>query len=224
MGINDYASFHEEMLQLIASGYANLGDCLSRLSDEIRTDERELRHWVIMLQNQWTSLKSAEIKGLGIDEKEKNSLTFRVINCVDEFVRCRQAELFHEKILVVSFDNQTMEKMAKFLNPVFFKGEIYRDSSQKLREDLAAGCNFVLFDNYHCGKAHRKYRQELLDGYLASEKTNALLSFGPWVEGYDPTDLYPHKFFAANSPFSLYARIRELREFLKIYGKPQPPS
>lgn len=224
MAINNYSVFHEEMLQFIASGYDNLGDCLSRLSAEIRMDEREMRHWVIMLQNQWASLKSTELKGLNIDEKDKNALTFRAINCVDEFIRSRQAELFHEKILIVSYDQLTMGKMNKFLNLNFFKGEIRRDSSRILQENLADGCDFVLFDNYHCLPENTKYRQDLLDAYLASSKTNALLSFGAWIPGYNPADLYPHKFFAANSPFSLYARIRELREFLKIHGKPQPPS
>lgn len=223
MGINDYTAFKDEMFQLIGGGYDNLEKCLSKISTEIRPDEHDLRQLITMLQAQLSTQKGAETKGLSVEEKEKNALTFRVMNCVDEFVRSRQSELFFEKILVVSFDEHTMKKMDKFLNPTFFKGEIRRDASQELREDLADGCDFVLFDNYHCPEQNSKYRQDLLDDYLASQKTNAVLSFGAWINNYDPTKVYPHKFFAANSPFSLYARIRELREFLKIHGKPESP-
>lgn len=223
MNITNYEEFRELMSRLISSGFDRLDECLTRIEAELRVDEAGLKHTVTSLQSELADIRNKEIKEGNVKEKRKNKLRSRVLIYLDDFIKHRLSEMFYEKILVVSYSEDTMEKMNKFLNPAFFKGEIISETTQVFRADLAEGCDFVLFDNYHCPEVNSKYRRDLLDAYLASDNTQALLSFGPWIENYDPSKYYPHKFFAANSPFSLYARIRELREFLKIHGKPEHP-
>ncbi len=196
-------------------------ECLGELKEILRLDEHELKSSLIELQAQWSEWKKADMRG--IEKVEKSTLRDRISSFMAELFARRRAEMFHEKIWAVAYDETAADKLRRYLNPEFFDmGNISLNPDLKEQAAQAKDYDFVLFDTYHAPDDDKSYSRELLTQYLNAFEVKVVLLFGPHDEAMNATfKSYRNKFFAANSPFSLYARIRELREFLKIHGAPE---
>jgi hypothetical protein len=184
------------------------------------SDTHEDTTWTL-LRREWTAQQQAEQRGDAPTAKEQNNLMFRLCQFGNEVVQKRRAEIFMEKICVVCFDEAGKAAMGKYFNPRYFNPENirYHCFSERKEADLvaAAKSTFVLFDNYHVpADGDTSYQRDLLTDYLNADEARYVLSFGSWVFDSKEMHGWADKFYAANSPISLYARIRELREYLKM--------
>lgn len=198
-----------------------LDECLQTLKTALRPDETTFRDNLVLLHAQWSEWKKANIRGT--EPEKKSILRDRLLSFAATLFAARRAEIFHEKIWVVVYDETAKTKLGRYLNPAFFDmGNISIEPAHNAQTALAKDYDFVLFDTYHAPEDDKSYSRELLAKYLSAPEAKVVLLFGPHDENMNATfKACRDKFFAANSPFSLYARIRELREFLKIHGAPQ---
>ncbi len=184
------------------------------------SDDHEETIWTL-LRREWTAQQQAEQRGDAPTAKEQNNLMNRLLQLGSEVVQKRRAEIFLEKICVVCYDEAGKAAMRKYFNPRYFNPEniYYHCFSERKEADLvaAAASTFVLFNNYHVpADGNTAYQRDLLTDYLNADEARYVMSFGAWVFDSKEMHGWAAKFYAANSPISLYARIRELREYLKM--------
>jgi|GEM_PF-1756427 len=198
-----------------------IDDFFNLLEQHLYPADSAERTTFTLLKNQWKRQQQEYLREGEIPEKQRNNLIFRLIGFGGEVVQKRRSEQYLEKITVVCYDKNGKDKMAPYFNPRYFVPEnihyhCFTDTA-KPRLDLAKVSDFVVFDNYHVPvDGDNAYQRDLLADYLNAREAQYVLSFGGWVFDNDEIRPWMDKFYAANSPISLYARIRELREYIKI--------
>jgi hypothetical protein len=200
----------------IANG--EIQELIEWLSEELKYFEQHLYEFTL-LSGRWRYHRKSVIT---TGESEENAkYADLLMEFTKDWFRHLESEIYYEKLLIVVESGYAQQQMQTYLKARYFIPEhlswhvAERDGSGV---KSAAGYDFVLFDAYHCTD-NRSYKIELLTQYLSADTTSVLLYFGLPDDTLDSTvEKYREKFYASNSPFSLYARIKELREYLKIHG------
>lgn len=107
--------------------------------------------------------------------------------------------------------------MRKFFNERYFRNVAYLPSESEKVADKKF--DIVVFYALHLNKMEKEEADKqriLLDGLIQAQLDNGafVLYLGKFTSLLDK---YPMKVYAANSPISLYGRIREMVEFLHYY-------
>jgi hypothetical protein len=133
-----------------------------------------------------------------------------------------QPQGMEENILVVSNDDAALTEMKRFFSAYFFKNVTYNASGKVVIPD---NCDIVLFDNRIMGRDMYKEEDEkllpksaqehlaLLRAYLTKTTFN-IVYFG---DNLHLVTKNRNRINAANSKFTLYARIKETIDCMKYY-------
>lgn len=126
-------------------------------------------------------------------------------------------EAIFVSILAVCPDPNAETEMRKFFNERYFRNVAYLPSESEKVADKKF--DIVVFYALHLNKMEKEEADKqriLLDGLIQAQLDNGafVLYLGKFTSLLDK---YPMKVYAANSPISLYGRIREMVEFLHYY-------
>ncbi len=110
--------------------------------------------------------------------------------------------IFYEKIVIYCSDERR-SYMEQFFNKHYFRNVHYYDNDFKIFDDA----DLILFDDKERSDSSKKKLKEILDN------NNYVIYFGhPFPLSIKD---YGDRAYFANSIFSLYARIKEMLDFLK---------
>ncbi len=196
----------------------NLGSCLQQLSEKLDAQHKDIENALLGFEGRLHRLDSNKRNGvLSLDDWDRhmNRLTLDVLGFLDTLREehfsplARLREEIHEKILVVCYDETAVQQMDAFFDSFYFKNVRY---THHYDEAEIAWCDLIVFDFLYAREENPAYH-DLLAHYL-QHSPRYILYFGRFNKMLEH---YPTKAYFANSPFSLYARLRELMEFMKYY-------
>ena len=198
----------------------NVGKCLQQLSKKIDANQTSHFNILVNLQarlNRFNNSKLANVLSPEEEARQENQLVMDVLEFLDaltdaDFSPAAQIrEEIYDKILVVCYGADAVLELQPFFDSFYFKNVQY--ALYKFDEEKIAWADFIIFDYIYAVDNDPGY-YELLRQYLDETPGKYLLHFGR----HDRIlELYPMKIHTANSPFELYARIREMIEFKKYY-------
>lgn len=121
-------------------------------------------------------------------------------------------EEFHEKILVVCPSKSREKKLSRYFPKVYFPSlEFFEAGKEQIIQDY----DILIFDNmFEPGSAPDNWIDQLKT-YLETEGPY-ILYLGGYLELLQD---YSEKAYATNSVFSIYARLKELSEYMKYFGR-----
>lgn len=196
----------------------NVGKCLQQLSKSIDPTQTVPFNALINLQARLNRINNNKLANVLTEEEEarqENQLVMDVLEFLDslsdvDFLPSAQLlQEIYEKILVVCYDIESEKAMRAFFDSFYFKNVQY---TFDFNEAKIAWCDLVVFDFLNAQLNNTQY-YELLQLYL-DQTDKYLLYFGRFT---NTLEYYPWKAHYAESPFELYARIREMIEFKKFY-------
>lgn len=197
----------------------NVGKCLQQLSKKIDTSHPSHFNALLNLQarlNRLNNNKLANVLSEDDEARQENQLIMDLLDFLDmmtdaDFSPVAQLrEEIYEKILVVCYGAGAVLELQPFFDSFYFKNVQY--ALYEFDEEKLAWCDFIVFDYIYAVENDPSY-YELLKQYL-DDTAKYLLYFG---RADRLLEYYPMKVHIANSPFELYARIREMIEFMKFY-------
>lgn len=198
----------------------NVGKCLQQLSKKIDANQNGHFNVLVNLQarlNRFNNNKLANVLSPEEEALQENQLVMDVLEFLDtltdaDFSPAAQLrEEIYDKILVVCYGAGAVLELQPFFDSFYFKNVQY--ALYEFDEEKIAWADFIIFDYIYAVDNDPDY-YELLRQYLDETPGKYLLHFGR----HDRIlEYYPMKVHAANVPFELYARIREMIEFKKYY-------
>ena len=204
--------------------------CLNEL-ERIINDDSPKYDSVLMLTSQYKTLKTQELKGTfnpSVDGIIKEQIKSRILDFINDldFEDLDENALapvgIQEHILVVTSDETSKSEMEKYFSSYAFKHVTYDYSGQVT---IPKECDLIVFDNRLMGKMVSSPSAEeelneaskthiaLLKAYLENTQFN-IVYYG---EILYVVNKYRDRINAANSKFTLYARIKETIECMKYY-------
>jgi len=198
----------------------NVGKCLQQLSKKIDTSQTTPFNGLINLQarlNRLNNSKLANVLSEDDEARQENQLVMDLLQFLDtlsdaDFSPVSQLrEEIYDKILVVCYGAGAVLELQPFFDSFYFKNVQY--ALYDFDDEQVAWADFIVFDYIYALDNDPDY-YELLRQYLDETPGKYLLHFGRQDR---LLDLYPMKVHTANTPFELYARIREMIEFKKFY-------
>lgn len=198
----------------------NLGACLQKLSELLDKKRKDVENALLGFEGRLNRIGSDKRSGT-IDpsalENRLNQLTQDVLEFIDTlqdehfstFARLR--EEIHEKLLVVCSGESALTRLKPYFNSNYFINVEYTFDFDPVKIDRS---DIVVFTNPLDPLPPTTY-QSILDQYF-EKSSKYILYFGSHNE---KVSKYPHKVYATNSPFSLYARLREMIEFMKYFNQ-----
>jgi hypothetical protein len=197
----------------------NLGACLQQLSEKLDARHKDIENAMLGFEARLHRLDAGKRNGvISLDEWDlgMNRLVHDVLGFLDTLREehfsplARLREEIHEKILVVCDNEAAIQKMDAFFDSFYFKNVDY--ALHQYDEDKIAWCDLIVFDYLYARQENPAF-YDLLVQYL-NYAPRYLLYFG---RNNKILENFPMKAYFANSPFSLYARLREILEFMKYY-------
>ncbi len=208
----------------------NVQGCMQELENAL-DEERDLNDQFIMLASAYNDLKSKQNLNL-LSKGEFDLGRAKAVSGLLAVVKAMgpldlkkgfdEPEGVQETLLVVSANKAASEAMKQFFSSYFFRKVVY-DYSGKVHK--TGGADIVLFDNLimenPCSKKDdedkltdaQKKHLDLLRSYM-TDTHYKVIYYGQQLHLINE---YRDRINAANSRFSLYARIRETLEFMKMY-------
>ncbi len=204
--------------------------CLEELERIINNDSPKYNS-VILLKSQYKSIKTQELNGTfnpAVDGVLKEQVKDRILTFITELEEhdldknALEPSGIKEHILVVTNSKTGKSEMEKFFSSYAFKNVRY-DYSCKVQTPNE--CDLIIFDNRLMDKVVPNPQAEeelnddikshinLLKAYLEKTKFN-IVYYG---EILYVLNKYRDRVNAANSKFTLYARINETIECMKYY-------
>lgn len=177
-----------------------------------------LDHTFRRLSQQEKEIRLATIKD---DTKvlQRNRISTNILPFINELESAdisEQAILregIHVRFLVVCYNQAGRQKMEQFFKQIYFTGVEYLVYPEAVdKQDLQA-YQFILFDFMH-GQKTAYYN--VLENILYDHETT-ILYFGRKRYPILDEDRFAERVQAANSVFSLYARIQEVSDYYKFY-------
>ncbi len=224
--MSQYSQFKENLKDLLED---NIQACIKELKKVLQEDDclDDLR---IIASSYKAYKKSENLNTLDRDslQIERRKVIKSLLNFINDLKETDfkkgsfEPEGIEERIFVVSYDESALMEMKRFFSSYFFKNVDY-DASGKLV--VPDDCDVILFDNRLMGKdvytdeAEKQLPQAtqdhlaLLKEYLSKTKFN-IVYYGEilhWLK-YNRDRVN-----AANSKFTLYARIKETIDCMKYY-------
>lgn len=199
----------------------NVGKCLQQLSKKIDTSQTSRFNALLNLQARLNRLNNNKLANVWSEEEEarqENQLVMDLLEFLDTLTEkdfslvAQLREEIYEKILVVCYGAGAVLELQPFFDSFYFKNVQY--ALYDFDEEKLEWCDFVIFDYVYAVENDPSY-YELLKQYL-DDTPKYLLYFG---RPDRLLEYYQMKVHIANSPFELYARIREMIEFIKFYKK-----
>jgi hypothetical protein len=204
--------------------------CLDEL-ERIVNDDSQKYNGILLLTSQYKEIKTKEHNGTfnpAVDGVLKEQLKSRILDFITDL---EEADLvdnaleptgIRAHILVVTHDETSKAEMEKFFSSYTFSHVTYDCSNEVIR---LKACDLIVFDNRIMGQmVHNPQAEEdleekpkqhltLLKSYLENTKFN-IVYYG---EILYILNKYRDRVNAANSKFTLYARINETIECMKYY-------
>jgi len=190
----------------------NLGAALEQLESLLPDDSSEFNALLILAKR---NRRLKKTKLLGIERTEdlnrlEDKLLFDFMEILDDLDPAIfsatspffEEQLFYEKIVVVCTTDR-LAYMKQFFSNYYFKSIFYYEEDKAAVEDA----DLVLFDDKKPSSESKIFLQKLLDA------NNYIIYFG--AKFPLSRDVYADRVYYANSIFSLYARIKEMLDFLK---------
>ena len=213
-------------------------DLKDLLTDNIQSCIKELKRLLspksmayddlILVQTRYNELSKKEHQAIIHEENvkiDKNQIITALLAFINRLtnedlkVEAFQAHSIETIILVVTNDEAMMRK---FFSTYFFKNVHFTTSNTI---DLPDACELIVFDNKIMGGDLYNEKDEinlseevqqhlgLLRTYLSQTSLN-IVYYG---NNLDLVTKYRDRIHAANSQFALYARIKEMIEFMRYY-------
>ncbi len=150
---------------------------------------------------------------------QRNRISTSILSFIDELESAdisEQAILregIHARFLVVCYDQAGKQKMEQFFKQIYFTGVEYSVSPDSLDKLDLQAYQFILFDFMHGNKTAY---YNLFENMLYDHETT-ILYFGRKRYPILDEGRFAERVQAANSVFSLYARIQEVSDYYKFY-------
>lgn len=123
----------------------------------------------------------------------------------------------HARFLVVCYNQAGRQKMEQFFKQIYFTGVEYLVYPDAIKAEDLEAYQFILFDFMHGNETY--YYNRFEDMLYNNKKT--ILYFGRKRYPILEEDRFAERVQAANSVFSLYARIQEVSDYYKFYQEAQ---
>ncbi len=212
---NDLTSFQDQYKNLLTK--EPFGKCLQELAKAIRTSDE-----LFLLISEHNDMEeNFRIGILDMDGRNKalSLLRYKYISFVNSIQENDLSQLgklldeIHDQILVVCPENRKAY-MHQFFSSYYFKNITYHTivENQPIEVD---DYKIILFDPSFEDTATES---KLLDYFL--EETNAYIIYFLKFLDKEKKEIYSDRIYFANSIFSLYARIKEMLDFIKYYQGP----
>ncbi len=212
--------FQNKFRQSVATG--NLEQTFITMKEILKDDFTDLcmiqaRNAEIEKQNQFGMIAHTDYT---ITKNQIFDSTLKMINNIEfktiDLEKLRKAQI-HQRIKLVCYDSEAVQKIKHYF-PIGYFPKVSDDAIiqgnvdfKKLKNDF----DLVIFDAYHhVPKGDENYRDNILKEYI--DNGPPVLYFGK--DENDIVNDYRHRVHAANSPFSLYARLYEMIDYLKYNG------
>ncbi|MBK9014922.1 MAG: hypothetical protein IPM82_13060 [Saprospiraceae bacterium] len=209
-------NFKQALKRTIAD---NIGQCIKQLEASL-DPTRAVYNDCLNLLSAFNRLEKDNLNNLLSREeysRELSKLSVAVLNLIDNLTEEDLSEVrhlreeVHERLLVVT-RAERRPAIERFFSKNFFKNVHYihyGDAIPTERFDLA------VLDDIVTDPAASLYMEEYMDGIACY-----ILYFGAHFS--INREKYADKVYFANSIFSLYARIREMLDFIKYYDSDEP--
>lgn len=203
-----------ELRNLVAATL--LDEVLQKLSQVFKNDSDKLNDITLFYTRH--NLTSANYRKGLIEPKEHHQQVLQLANSIlnligeiseEEATAYELENSIFTKILVVCKNEAAIQRMDAFFDSFYFKNVDY---THHYDEAKVAWCDLIVFDFLHACEENPAYH-DLLTQYLR-HSPKYILYFGRFNKLLEQ---YPMKAYFTNSPFSLYARLRELIDFMKYY-------
>jgi hypothetical protein len=224
--VSKFAEFKNNLKDLLEDNVQTCINELKRLVSDV-TFLDNLR----LISTNYKAFKSAQnLNTYGREELEieRRRVVSSLLNLINDLKQSDfkktafETEGIEETILVVSSNDTSLVDMRRFFTSYFFKN-VHYDASCK--EVVAETYDLIVFDNRLMGKAVGNAQAEealdeaarnhlvLLKKYLEETKFN-IVYYGEFLHLLNN---YRDRVNAANSKFTLYARVKETIDCMKMY-------
>ncbi|MCB0630730.1 MAG: hypothetical protein R2824_33410 [Saprospiraceae bacterium] len=202
-----------------------LKPALKMIRDILNEDVKRQHQQLII--NTFRRLKvSANEKRLGEITREEfnveqSNITGIILDLIDKLTTDDISELDvflqenYTPIMVISDTSTGVAKMKQFFNQFYFKLVEYHAGKVPLSKDRLSQFTIIILDAMYIEGNRMRYLNHLEDHYLQHEGL-FFLYFGKRHTTFEEPE-YAHKLHFSNSVFSLYARINEMMDYLRLY-------
>lgn len=189
----------------------------------LKTGNKQQR--LVLLKARWIAVKQEYDQGtIPIEDKrrEHNIILSALLNLAGEVTDADLEEFQGNKIdtslLVITPNNETRVEMSRF-----FPFEYFRDVKFPTEENYQSEIDdedLVIFDHFE----HNNVVIDEMTRMAQIDKLTWILDnsecYVVWFGAYgDLVSKYKHRIYAANFQFALYARIREMIEFIHFFRR-----
>jgi Effector-associated domain 11 len=198
----------QETITNLPNAFKDINNHLSKSSDVF--------NGFCILYGDFSDWRDNNIKGIAENEAlSKRQIRDRLLKFIDELnqehilVTADLPDTINEKILVICADSERQKVMSKFFGSYYFQNVSYR-----VNEPFsipAADTDLIILDRATEDNDYDK----LLEQYMNQSFLFVCLTPKNWGILMEKRD----KVNIANSKLSLYARIKEVLDYIKYYGK-----
>ena len=202
--------------------------------NQLRKAVRKLERWLVedkdpakhllLLKGRFSELRQEEIVGVVAEEQRlvryakirKSILDFMdTLEGNDFSQEAIMQEGIHDRFLVLYEAEEGRENIERYFNKIYFSNVDYRHYENCPEGKPLEDYSFILFDFMQSSSTKLHY---LMEDILKNEDlTVPVLYFGRKRSPIIDKDIYAEKAQAANSVFSLYARIKEILDYQKYF-------
>jgi hypothetical protein len=175
---------------------------------------------VILLAGRYKRLKDKQLEGtMSVEEEnlEINKINKAILGLIDQITPDEATAYdlstsIFQRILVVCKAPEREAELRRLFPERYYKGVEFDATGRPCPAETVNAFELVIFDDYPPGEEGDPH--ELLRYYL-DETAPYLLYFGTSRIGFTSEEKYTGKIYFTNSPFSLHARLEEMRAYLK---------
>jgi hypothetical protein len=199
----------------------NTGEVLQQLR-QVFANKGEAYNEVILLAGRHERLKRTQREGTMSAEEENreiNKINKAILELIDQ-ITPEEATAYDlstaifQRILVVGKVPEREAELRRLFPERYFKGVEFDFSGRPLAPAEVNSYELIIFDDYAPGEQGDGHEHELLRHYL-KHTAPYVLYFGPPGLRLKEDERDTEKIYFANSPFSLHARLEEMRAHLK---------
>lgn len=204
-------------------GKNQLEKAVRKLERWLVEDTEPAKH-ITLLKGRFSELKQEEIVGV-VAEEQRLVRYSKIRKSIMDFLDTLEEDDFsqeailqegvHDRFLVLYQAEEGREKIERYFNKIYFSNVDYRHYENCPEGKPLEDYSFILFDFMNGSSTALHY---LMEDILKNEDlTVPVLYFGRKRSPIIDKDIYAEKAQAANSVFSLYARIKEILDYQKYF-------